>query len=295
MTGAQPRKKSAPTAEARRLRKFRLELVKLIPRFPNDRASLRHMQQKPLSAVLVDYIHWRARYVGKRPRLIEIEAAVKADARWVAMEPATEGFLKKVRDGDDLTPHLSLDPHTRGYSPAAHAPRATMEERWSDKDFLLTRMNYHHFHLGTNIGPAGHAERTDDLVFAEVSRDKFKVVAIFNHDVFSEGSAERRRLSLVHDEIVFRGLPPGSGVMASAVSSSGHALQVVIYAMSCGRLMRVVDPQLDDRAYVENLYALSRVGPAPRKPKFEWTFLHLDLAIYDRATGKAFIFQYGWN
>ena len=295
MIRAEPSNKSAPAAEARRLKKFRLELVKAIPRFPNDRESLRHMQQKPLSAALVDYIHWRSRYVGKRPRQIEIEAAAKADRRWLAMRPAIEGFLKKVRDGDDLTPHLSLAPHTRGYSPAAHAPGATTEERWSDKDLVLTRMNYHHFHLGTTIEPAGHASRTDDLVFAEVSRENFKVVAVFNHDVFLEGSAERRRLYLVHNEIVFRGLPPGAGVMATAVASSGHALQIVIYAMACERWIRFVDPQLDDRAYVENLYALSNLAPAPKTPKFEWTFLHLDLALYDRTSNKAFIFQYGWN
>ena len=221
-----------------------MELVKAIPKFPNDGASLRHMQQKPLSAVLREYIQWRSRYVGQRPRQIEIEPAAKADPRWAAMEPAIETFLNKVRQGDDLTPHLSLQPHTRGYSPAAHAPGATTEDRWSDKDFLLTQLNYHHFHLGTNIEPAGHASRTDDLVFAEVSRDKFKVVSVFNHDVFLAGSAERQRLFQVHHEKVFRGLPPGAAVMATAVASSGHSLQVVIYAMSCWRLMRSVDPKL---------------------------------------------------
>lgn len=95
----------------------------------------------------------------------------------------------------DLTPHLSLSPNTRGYSLAARTPGATTEERWSDKDQLLNRMNYHHFHLGKSIEAAGHAARTDDLLFAEVSRDAFKVVAIFSHEVFDTNSEERRRLT----------------------------------------------------------------------------------------------------
>jgi hypothetical protein len=186
MTGAQINKKVTPACEPPRVNKFRLELVKTIRRFPNNRKSLQHMQQKRLADVLIDYVHWRARYVGKRPRQIEIEAAVKADARWPAMATAIEAFLGKVRVGDDLTPHLSLLPHTRGYSLAAHTPGATNEDHWSDKDFFLTRMNYHHFHLGM-----GRRGRTGHLIFAEVSRDKFKVIAIFNHDVFVEGSPER--------------------------------------------------------------------------------------------------------
>src|ERR1700683_2567304 len=88
------------------VKKFRLELVKAIPRFPNDGKSLLHMRQKHLSSVLVDYIHWRARYVGIRPRQVEIEAVAKANPRWSAMAVPIEAFLEKVRRGDDLTPHL---------------------------------------------------------------------------------------------------------------------------------------------------------------------------------------------
>jgi hypothetical protein len=242
-----------------------------------------------LSDVLVDYVHWRARYVGKRPRQIEIEAAAKADPGWFAMAAAIEAFLEKVRSGDDLTPHLSLLPHTRGYSVAVHTPGATNEDRWSDKDFLLTRMNYHHFHFGT-----GRTGRTDDLIFAEVGRDKFKVIAIFNHDVFVEGSTERERLSALHNQIIFRRLPPGAGVMDGPVMSSGHAMHVVMYAQRCARQIESVDPQLDNRAYIENWYALGEIE-SPPEPKFKWAFLHLDLAVYESAKRTAFVLEKGWN
>jgi hypothetical protein len=93
VTGAQSRTKNAPTAESSRIEKLRLELVRTIPRFPNDRKSLLHMQQKHLTDLLIDYINWRARYVGIRPRQIEIEPAAKADPRWSAMAVQIEAFL----------------------------------------------------------------------------------------------------------------------------------------------------------------------------------------------------------
>jgi hypothetical protein len=207
---------------------------------------------------------------------------------------AIEAFLEKVRRGDDLTPHLSLAPHTRGYALAANSPGATIDDRWSDKDLLLTRMGYHHFHLGINIEAAGHAERTNDLVFAEVSRDKFKIIATFNHAVFNQDSAERRLLTKLHNWIIFRGLPPGTGVMTAPVTSSGHSAHVHAYAQCCTRLIEFVDPQLDDRVYIESLYAQGKIQ-APLKPKLEWKFNHLDLMIYDRADMKAFCVQQAWN
>jgi hypothetical protein len=59
--------------------------------------------------------------------------------------------------------------------------------RWSDKDFLLNVMGYHHFHLGTAVQRRGYVDRTDDLIFAEVRRDTFTVIAIFGMKVRSEG------------------------------------------------------------------------------------------------------------
>ena len=160
-----------------RVKNFRSWLVNAIPRVPNDRASKLHMQQKQLPELLIDYVNWRSRYVGQRPRTVTVEPATKADPRWSAHAAAIGAFIDKVRRGDDdLTPHLSIKPHTQGYAPAARAPGATTEDRWSDKDFLLNIMGYHHFHLGTAIQKRGHVDRTDDLIFAEVHRDTFKVI-----------------------------------------------------------------------------------------------------------------------
>jgi hypothetical protein len=69
---------------------------------------------------------------------------------------------------------------------------------------------------------------------------------------------------------------------------------VVTYADRCTRLIKDVDPQLDDPASIEKLYANAKFE-LPRKPKFKWIFLHLDLAIYESVQGTALIVQQGWN
>jgi hypothetical protein len=282
-----------PPKEPARIKKFRRALVKAIPRFPNDRTALRHMQQKHLPELLVDYLNWASRYVGARPRAVTVEPVVKADPRWSALSPAIEAFLGKVRCGEDLTPHLSIAPHTRGYAPAARSQGATAEDKWSDKDFLLNTLGYHHFHLGTALEKRGRAARTNDLVFAQVTRDELRVIAIFDHAVFDAGSAERMRLWQLHEEIAFRGVPAGTFVVRGSIATSGHKLHVVRYAQHCARLIKELEPKLDDPEFVRGLY--KPLEEAPVKPKPEWAFHHLDLAIYDMAKPGLLIVQKGWN
>jgi hypothetical protein len=50
-----------------------------------------------VSDLLIDYIHWRARYAAKRLHRIEFEPAAKANRRWSAMAAAIEMFIAKVR------------------------------------------------------------------------------------------------------------------------------------------------------------------------------------------------------
>ena len=124
------------------------------------------MKQKQLPELLIDYLNWRSRYVGQRPRTVTVEPVAMADPRWWKHAAAIQSFIDKVAQGDDLTPHLSIQPHKHGYAPAARTLGATTEDRWSDKDFVLNIMGYHHFHLGTTMQRRGHVDRSDDLIFA---------------------------------------------------------------------------------------------------------------------------------
>jgi hypothetical protein len=64
-----------------------------------------------------------------------------------------------------------------------------------------------------------------------------------------------------------------------------------MYAQRIARLIKEVDQKLDDPKFVRNLY--NPREEAPRKPKPEWVFAHLDLAIYDRAKPGLLIVQKG--
>jgi len=292
MTGTDKPQRRAE--EPPRVTKFRLKLVKEIPRFPNNRASLLYMKQKNLGDVLIDYVNWRSRYVGIRPRTVTIETTAHTDPRWPTLSAAIDAFLEKVRRGDDLTPHLSIAPHTRGYAPAAHAPGATNEDRWSDKDFLLNTMGYHHFHIGMALEKRGHMARTDDMIFAEVGRDTFKVIAIFDHNVFESANTERMRLWAVHNGIVSKSVPPGSFVIASDITTSGHNGRVVRYALRCARGIQKVDPQMDDSEQVNGWFTSAGLA-LPITPKLEWIFNHLDLGVLEKTTRTVFWVQKGWN
>ena len=284
-----------PAREPPRIKRFRLEIANAIPRVPNNRASLLHMRQKRLTDILIDYVAWRSRYVGIRPRTIAVDPADRKSRLWSSHLVAINAFLDKARRGEDLTPYLSIQPHTRGYALAANTPGASSEERWSDKDFLLNTMNYHHFHLEEAARNGGHGQGKDELIFAEVNRDTFKLIAVFGHKVFEQGSSERQRLRRLHDTIAARSAPQDAIVMGStAIATSGHTLHSVRYAQRCAQLIEETDPKIDAREQVEGWFGQTGVV-APGKPKFEWTFDHLDLGILEKKTGTMFWLQKGWN
>jgi hypothetical protein len=69
-------------------------------------------------------------------------------------------------------------------------------DRWADKDMLLNVMGYHHFHF--DAAPHNRV-RSDDVLFAHVTRETFTVIGIFDHAVFEVDPAkpmmaERNRL-----------------------------------------------------------------------------------------------------
>ena len=115
--------KTQQISESKRIKDFRLKLAKQIPKFPNDRASLRVLEAKALGPLLIDYANWAIRYVAPRPRAVVPEDSATSDPRWQSLSSEIEVLLSKVKQGQDLTPHLSLMPHTRGFTPAASAGR----------------------------------------------------------------------------------------------------------------------------------------------------------------------------
>ena len=275
---------------APRIARLRRELIKAIPRIPNDRTSLQHMEQKHLGDLLIDYFSWRSRYVGVRPRAVTIAPGAAAASLWAAHRPGIDALLDKVQRGDDLTAHVSLQPHREGYAPAARADPA---ERWADKDFLLNASNLHHFHLGARTEAKGHIERTDALLFAEIDRATFRAIGVFDHRVFERGSPENLRFLEARDA-ARPPAPPDMVVIETLLATSGHPVHVVTHAVRCTRLVRQLDARLDDSSTLATLYR-DAGWPVPEKTRPEWMLRHLDLALLDRANDRGFVLAEGWN
>jgi hypothetical protein len=277
-------------SEPKRIKAFRLGLAKQIPKFPNNKASLQALQAKPLGQMLIHYANWAIRYVPPRPRTVVVEPSALDDPRWNSLAPAIQRLLTKIRDADDLTPHLSLQPHRRGFTPAASRTGPDVD-RWADKDMLLNVMGYHHFHFDA----APHNQmRSDDVLFAHVTRDTFTAVGVFDHRVFEPPDParpmthERNRLWQVFEERTTRGAPAGTIVLQSMIARSGHPVHLVSAAAKYARKIANIDPQLGTRDYVQKLYHQAGI-PAPAKPRLRWHMNFLDLGLLEDETGKFFI------
>lgn len=284
--------------ESKRVKNFRLSIIKQIPRVPNDKATKELLESKSLADLFIDYINWASRLVAIRQRKIQIAPSATNDPRWSKLKYEINVLLEKVRSGDDLVPHLSLQAQKQGFTPASSAKSADAD-RWADKDFILNVMGFHHFHLGTMMETAGHVTRTDNVLFAVVTRDKFRALAIFNHSVFdktstitSKMSEERERLWSIFDSESSPGIPPGAVYIPSIIMTSGHSYHHVQLADHYARLIREIDPKLDDQCFLRKIYTNSGVV-APDRPKLKWSFDFLDLGLYDEAQKLFFVLHNG--
>ena len=271
---------------SKRIKALRRAIVQAIPRFPNNKASKQAMEAKHLTDLLISYIGWRLRYVATRRRKVIGHERLAEDKRSAALQTGISAFLKAVEAGDDLTPYLSLLPHSQGYTPVADAG-AQGGDSWADKDFLLNVMGLHHFHLGLTKESKGHIARTNEVLFASVTRDSFEILGLFDHAAFESDpttgmTPERQKLWSVFESQQKQNALPGQpmigGYGSIGITLSSHPVSVVLAAQRHVRIMQKIDPKLNDPAYVKNLYGEAGV---PAKPKLCWHYNHLDLGLLD--------------
>ena len=284
--------------ESKRIREIRNGIIEELPRFNrNDKASKKLLEEKSLGSLFINYFNWRMRFVSQGKRSVTIKNTAKNDLRWNELEVNVANLLRKVRNGDDLSPHLSLAAWQKGYTPEAEKQGAK-DDRWADKDFLLNVMGFHHFHLGTNIEKKGIVTRTDVVLFAYVTRTKFIVLGLFDHSVFDneDSSAmtnERKRLWELYDEVTLDGVEPGTVVIRNLIAESGHSLMVVSLSQHYAKTIQNIDPKLDDQEYLETeVYGLANI-PVPDKPDLHWACRHLDLFLIDKTIPAYFLVHRG--
>jgi hypothetical protein len=268
-----------------RIQAFRDDMIKMLPRAPNDLASLESLRAMPTRRVLLAFLTWRMRHIPAKPRVVRFWSGGVTPSQAQAARPRLQSFLQKVAAGKDLTPHLSNLVNKKGVI----LPGARPADRRKDIDMVLTREGLHHFHVGV-CGPGNPKGWSGSLVFAEVLDKEFRVVAIADHRVFDLGSAEQLKFFQICRSYMAKDIPPGQAFMANPVMCSGHSMRVTFFADKCEEEMLRVDPLLDDPAFIDKLYHGQPVLrdrqhiARPANPSMAWHFEDLTFGILDRQT-----------
>ena len=286
---------------SRMFQTFRKELIRIIPRLPNDKVSLKALQSKRHADLLIIYMCWRLRHIAIRPRTVIGRSVLDNDPRADTLRQNIEAFISMVETGSDLGPYLSLEAHRRGYVLKAD-PEKTDSATWEDKDFLLNVMGLHHFHLGLHRETKGFMARTKYVLFASVSRDTFEILGLFDHTVFDDWTTdeamtpERRRLWSIYEEHQAANNLPGQftigGFGNPGITTAGTPLVVTMAAIRQIRMAQEIEPKLDDPDFVRTLLGKHAV-PTELNPK--WHYNHLDFGLLNEPSNKFFVLIQGPN
>lgn len=284
--------------ESKRVRDFRIFIANQIPKFPNNKETLQLLQSKSLASLLVDYINWAHRFIPIRPREVSIEPSLTVDSRWRALKGDTNIILEKARRGEDLNPHISLRVSKNGFTPRASSTAAGTD-RWEDKDFLLNVMGYDHLHLSNFIEPAGHSQRTDDVLFVQITRSSFNAIGYFNHTVFETAdtavtsmTSERARLWELFNRRNELGIPQGSICVEAPIMTSGHTMRHVRRARQYANTIYETEPKLDDLDWRAKVFR-NRSSDELRKMKLTWHLNFLDLVLLEKNARKFLVLEFG--
>jgi hypothetical protein len=276
-----------------RIKAFRSGLVKLLPKVPNNREAAERLESQTTNNLILTFLTWRMRFVPAKPRIIKLWSGWSAGldpGSFFFLRPSLEEFRTNVESGDDLMPYLSTRVNRSAFAINSGHAR-------DEIDFVLTKFGLHHFHVSplTDQNPK---RRGDKLIFANVSDSEFNIFAVSDHDAFSTGSSEWRRLFRVSNLYIQSQIPQGAFYMQNPVMSSGHRLVMVLFSNACEARMLQLDPKLDDPTFVDQLYngqPIERDGKPvqrPKKPHFRWSFNDMDFGILDSKAGVFFATDY---
>ncbi len=125
----------------------------------------------------VKYFNLLWRRVPQTPRMVRVPRQFSCPSN---LQQGLNLVLKKARSGEDLTPHLSTRLLDADYN-----------------DGLLNDWGIHHFHLGTVPFPKkpGFHDRTDPVLFARVTGDRFYAIDVMGH----RNWARQRLIEIIHN------------------------------------------------------------------------------------------------
>jgi hypothetical protein len=90
-----------------RIQAFRDELIKMLPRAPNDRASRGSLEAMPTQRLILAFVNWRMRLIPAKPRMVKFWSGGITPLQAQSARSKLQPLLKAAAAGKDLTPYLS--------------------------------------------------------------------------------------------------------------------------------------------------------------------------------------------
>jgi hypothetical protein len=154
--------------------------------------------------LLITYLAWIGRLIPRAPRVVHQSREMLASPKTAEHAADLEILIAKIRNGEDLRPHLSKRVAT-AYVPEAKAADMGNQQR-ADRDVLLAAWGLHHLHLSSELDTDGEwVKRGADLLIGAFDATNAYLVGIYPH-----GSWALKELM----EIVVRNWPDAGLVLA---------------------------------------------------------------------------------
>jgi hypothetical protein len=292
-----------------RIAALRKTLLSRIPCTPEARGEL---EVEDLRGLIVHYLNYASRFVPPRPRKV-----IYADGFWTsqAQKLIVEvlAIEREIEAGGELTARLSSKLKAEGYIARKTAPVAR-PSKWGGKDFALNAFGVHHLHVGAR-NEKGDVKPANPLLYVLFFRDCAVFLMVGDHKSFDDGSLAEtvgrwqaqsgfeikgivtegvdESDFVEQTQIARRGLGSFAKVgrklvLGSSVSTSGHSTAVSVFSGRMLRALHEIEPQLDDRSYVEKVFH-QVADRLPEKADLVWTFDVCDLMLLAPQVGA------GWR
>jgi hypothetical protein len=156
----------------------------VISKMPPD--STGGLSSMPLRELLGVYWAWRGRFPAPQPRTVYHAQELDSSSKALEHSADLAKLERKMRVGEDLTPHLSERVET-AYISESDRPGLPEQRRDADRDRMLNAWGIHHLHLSSEPGRGGFNARGGDLLYAIFRPDHAYLLGIYTHYDWARG------------------------------------------------------------------------------------------------------------
>ena len=149
-----------------------------LPYDRNDHELCAELASMDAHQLIIVYHNWLARQVRPIKRRVLTSSAYNVNPIATARRTDLDALIKKIENGDDLTPHLSKRVAIV-YDPANKIKRR------KDLDLMLIEWEVHHLHISQNIESDGFVTRDDPLLFVMFRHETAYVLDLMTHHDFN--------------------------------------------------------------------------------------------------------------